>query len=148
MGLVALMDVFSFRDKVVSDYGQFSRSFTSIQAEDIRDFVDGRYDNGEYWPSPLIQLNPSFVSGGSISELVAEGLVHPECRQIFRWGKQTGAGEELILHRHQRDAIVIARSGGSYVVISGTGSGKSLGYMIPKQANPGDCHLSDERPVQ
>ena len=125
------MDVFSFRDKVVSDYGQFSRSFTSIQAEDIRDFVDGRYDNGEYWPSPLIQLNPSFVSGGSISELVAEGLVHPECRQIFRWGKQTGAGEELILHRHQRDAIVIARSGGSYVVISGTGSGKSLGYMIP-----------------
>lgn len=55
------MDVFSFRDRVVEDYGQFSRSFTQIKAPDLRDFVDGRYGAGEYWPSPLIQLNPSFV---------------------------------------------------------------------------------------
>lgn len=103
------MDVFSFRDRVVEDYGQFSRSFTQIKAPDLRDFVDGRYGAGEYWPSPLIQLNPSFVGGGSIAALVEEGL----------------------LHRHQREAIVIARDGGSLVVISGTGSGKSLGYMIP-----------------
>ena len=45
---------------------------------------------GEYWPSPLIQLNPSFVGGGSIGELVEEGLLHPECSQIFRWGKDNG----------------------------------------------------------
>ena len=125
------MDVFSFRDRVVEDYGQFSRSFTQIKAPDLRDFVDGRYGAGEYWPSPLIQLNPSFVGGGSISELVAEGLLHPECSRIFRWGKDRGDGVELRLHRHQREAIVIARAGGSLVVISGTGSGKSLGYMIP-----------------
>jgi very-short-patch-repair endonuclease len=125
------MDVFSFRDQVVEDYGQFSRSFTQIKAPDLRDFVDGRYGAGEYWPSPLIQLNPSFVGGGSISELVAEGLLHPECCGIFRWGKDRGDGVELLLHRHQREAIVIARAGGSLVVISGTGSGKSLGYMIP-----------------
>ena len=125
------MDVFSFRDRVVEDYGQFSRSFTQIKAPDLRDFVDGRYGAGEYWPSPLIQLNPSFVSGGAISDLVAEGLLHPECSRIFRWGKDRGDGVELLLHRHQREAIVIARAGGSLVVISGTGSGKSLGYMIP-----------------
>ncbi|MEB3168692.1 MAG: hypothetical protein VKK97_08170, partial [Synechococcaceae cyanobacterium] len=130
------MDVFSFRDRVVEDYGQFSRSFTQIKAPDLRDFVDGRYGAGEYWPSPLIQLNPSFVGGGSISQLVAEGLLHPECSRIFRWGKNSaspdcGDGVELLLHRHQREAIVIARAGGSLVVISGTGSGKSLGYMIP-----------------
>ena len=44
------MDVFSFRDRVVEDYGQFSRSFTQITAPDLRDFVDGRYGAGEYWP--------------------------------------------------------------------------------------------------
>jgi hypothetical protein len=49
------MDVFSFRDKVVEDYGQFSRSFTQIKAPDLRDFVDGRYGDEEYWPSPLIR---------------------------------------------------------------------------------------------
>lgn len=125
------MDVFSFRDRVVEDYGQFSRSFTQIKAPDLRDFVDGRYGAGEYWPSPLIQLNPSFVGGGSIGALVEEGLLHPECSRIFRWGKDKGDGVELLLHRHQREAIVIARAGGSLVVISGTGSGKSLGYMIP-----------------
>jgi hypothetical protein len=83
----ALMDVFSFRDRVVDDYGQFSRSFTQIKAPDLRDFVDGRYGAGEYWPSPLIQLNPSVVGGGSISQLVQQGLLHPECSRIFRWGK-------------------------------------------------------------
>ena len=99
------MDVFSFRDKVVEDYGQFSRSFTQIKAPDIQEFVDGSYCKGEYWPSPLIQLNPSFVSGGAISELVDAGIVHSECKQIFRWGKESGPGQELQLHRHQRDAI-------------------------------------------
>lgn len=53
------------------------------------------------------------------------------CSRIFRWGKDKGDGVELLLHRHQREAITIARAGGSLVVISGTGSGKSLGYMIP-----------------
>jgi hypothetical protein len=94
------MDVFSFRDRVVEDYGQFSRSFTQIKAPDLRDFVDGRYGAGEYWPSPLIQLNPSFVGGGSISALVEEDLQHPECSRIFRWGKDRGDGVELLLHRH------------------------------------------------
>jgi len=125
------MDVFSFRDRIVEDYGQFSRSFTQIKAPDLQEFVDDRYGKGEYWPSPLIQLNPSFVGGGSISELVEAGLLHPECAKIFRWGKESGPGEELQLHRHQRDAIEIARGGGSFVVTSGTGSGKSLGYIIP-----------------
>lgn len=125
------MDVFSFRDRVVEDYGQFSRSFTQIKAQDLQEFVDGSYGKGEYWPSPLIQLNPSFVSGGSISELISEGLIHKECVRIFRWGKESGPGQELQLHRHQRDAIEIARSNGSFVVTSGTGSGKSLGYIIP-----------------
>ena len=126
------MDVFTFRDQVVEDYGQFSRSFTQIQSSDIRDFVDGKYNDGEYWPSPLIQLNPSFISGGAVSELVDAGLLEHECSQIFRWGKENkAAGQELVLHQHQRDAIEIANREGSYVITSGTGSGKSLGYIIP-----------------
>jgi len=88
------MDVFSFHDRVVEDYGQFSRSFTQIKASDLQQFVDGSYGKGEYWPSPLIQLNPSFVSGGAIGELVEAGLLHPECSRIFRWGKDNGPGQE------------------------------------------------------
>ena len=37
----------------------------------------------------------------------------------------------LRLHRHQREAVEIARDGHSYVLTTGTGSGKSLTYIIP-----------------
>lgn len=70
------MDLFAFRDRVVEDYGQFSRSFTEISAQDVRDFVDGKYGAGEYWPSPLIQLNPSFVGGVSSDRHLGVGSVH------------------------------------------------------------------------
>ncbi len=124
------MDVFSFRDQVVEDYGQFSRSFTSIQAEDIRDFIDGRYSDEEYWPSPLIQLNPSFVGGGRIGELVDQGVLDAECRQIFRWGKDNGAGEELQLHQHQLEALRIVLAGEGVIITTGTSSGKSISYIL------------------
>jgi hypothetical protein len=129
------MDVFSFRDRVVEDYGQFSRSFTQIKAPDLRDFVDGRYGDEEYWPSPLIQLNPSFVGGGSISDLVDQGLLDPECRQIFRWGKSPcpgqGDGQELQLHLHQLEALKIVLAGGCVILTTGTSSGKSISYILP-----------------
>ena len=37
----------------------------------------------------------------------------------------------LRLHQHQREAVEAARTGGSYVLTTGTGSGKSLAYIIP-----------------
>lgn len=125
------MDVFSFRDRVVEDYGQFSRSFTTIKPDDIRAFVDGRYGDEEYCPSPLIQLNPSFVGGGRIGELVEQGLLHPECRRIFRWGKESGEGQELQLHLHQLESLKIVLAGGCVVITTGTSSGKSIGYLLP-----------------
>jgi ATP-dependent helicase YprA (DUF1998 family) len=40
-------------------------------------------------------------------------------------------GRDIRLHRHQRQAIDAARAGDHYVVSTGTGSGKSLAYLIP-----------------
>ncbi len=37
----------------------------------------------------------------------------------------------ITLHRHQADAVRAARSGASYVLTTGTGSGKSLAYIVP-----------------
>src|SRR5262249_7074499 len=41
------------------------------------------------------------------------------------------SGRPLNLHRHQTDAIAAARGGANYVLTTGTGSGKSLSYIIP-----------------
>src|SRR4051812_13475853 len=127
------MDVFSFRDRLVGDYERFTRSFARIKAEDIRGHVDAEYAAGRFWPAPLIQLNPAFVAGGGIGDLTAEALLHPECLAIFRAGRTPdGApGTPLTLHKHQEEAIRAARRRESYVLTTGTGSGKSLGYFIP-----------------
>ncbi|MXX05505.1 MAG: DEAD/DEAH box helicase [Gammaproteobacteria bacterium] len=126
------MDVFAFREELITEYERFSRSFTKIRAEDISEVVDSAYASGHFWPAPLIQLNPNFEPGGFIDDLVGIGLLDEECSRIFRLKHQENlSGEPLRLHRHQTDAIEIASSGKSYVLTTGTGSGKSLGYFIP-----------------
>ncbi|MEZ4218985.1 MAG: DEAD/DEAH box helicase, partial [Myxococcota bacterium] len=127
------MDVFSLRDRIVGEFGQYVRSFIEIADDRIRSVVDGALDAGLLWPDPLIQINPAFAPGGTVEELVDEGVLHEECSRVFRIGKEQAGdvGRELRLHRHQADAIRIARKGANYVLTTGTGSGKSLSYIIP-----------------
>ena len=128
------MDVFDLREKLVSDYKSYTSSFIKIRDERIKSFVDGSLDAGEFWPEPLLQLNPTFHSGGTIDDFVASNLLHPECGKIFRVEKseQDGIGKQLLLHEHQRRAVLKASvEKKSFVLTSGTGSGKSLTYIIP-----------------
>jgi ATP-dependent helicase YprA (DUF1998 family) len=129
------MNVFELRKRLIADYGNFVRSFFHIQDERIRQKVEAELAAGLLWPEPLIQLNPSFEPGAWIDELVDNGALHAECRRIFRKEKQTaeGSGQEkpLRLHKYQTDAIKVARTGHNYVLTTGTGSGKSLAYIIP-----------------
>ncbi|MCK9687348.1 DEAD/DEAH box helicase [Scleromatobacter humisilvae] len=126
------MDVFKFREHLIGEYAQFSRSFTRLRSDDIRAFVDREYASQRYWPEPLIQINPTYRLGGTVDELVATGQLSAECSEIFRLGKSaSSAGTTLPLHLHQAEAIGLALAGESYVLTTGTGSGKSLSYFIP-----------------
>ena len=133
MSARGIMDVFSIHEQVIADYRDFTSGFVSIRDERIADFVEQQFADGVQWPHPWLSLNPSFASGGAIPDLVAEGLLHPECERIFRvkTGPTDPGRDPLILHRHQRQAIETARSGKSYVLTTGTGSGKSLAYIVP-----------------
>jgi len=127
------MDVFDLRNRLVEDYARYTRSFIKIADPRIRDKVDGALDEGALWPEPLLQLNPTFLPGGTIDDLVADGTLHPECAKIFRIDKTATdhTGKQLLLHTHQTEAIRKAKEGKSYVLTSGTGSGKSLTYIVP-----------------
>src|SRR6266566_6787255 len=126
------MNVFELRDRLTGDYSDFVRSFIHIRDDRIREAVQAELQGGLLWPDPLIQLNPSFEAGEWVEELVAQGVLHDECKRIFRIKPEPGSlGQPLRLHRHQSEAIRGARGGASYVLTTGTGSGKSLAYIIP-----------------
>ncbi len=127
------MDVFSLRDSVVGEYRAFATSFTTIRAADIRQQVDAIYGEGRYWPEPLIQINPSYQSKTTVEKLAADGVLDPICADIFRTPPSPGSprGESLRLYKHQEQAIAFASRGESYVVTTGTGSGKSLCFFVP-----------------
>ena len=126
------MDVFDFRNRVVGEYGEYVRSFIRIRDERIQSKVREEMDGGFLWPNPLVQLSPSFEPGDSVEELVAEGVLHSECVKIFRAKEEDGtAGSPFRLYRHQVDGIRAADAGENYVLTTGTGSGKSLAYIVP-----------------
>ena len=125
------MNVFDLRNRLVADYAEYIRSFIRIRDNNIRDKVEGWLNAGQLWPDPLIQLNPNFEVAGSIDSLVAAGKLHSECSRVFRAKKGDGVGKALRLYKHQEQAILKASERRNYVLTTGTGSGKSLAYIIP-----------------
>ena len=126
------VDVFKLHHRLIDEYGRFTRSFVDIDDKRIAETVQEAVDDGLLWPDPWVQLNPNFAPGADTDELVERGLLHPECARIFRVKKAPDdVGKRLAFHRHQVDAIEAARSGANYVLTTGTGSGKSLTYIVP-----------------
>lgn len=122
------MSVFDLHSQVIADYRDFVRSFFVIADERIQGFVDRSLDEeGRLWPEFLLQVSPSYAREATVDDLAASGVLHPETARIFR----TPAGQPFHLYRHQLEALNTARTGQSYVVTSGTGSGKSLAYFLP-----------------
>jgi superfamily II DNA/RNA helicase len=127
------MNIFEHRDKLVSDYAAYTRSFIKIRDLRVRSFVETSLGGGVFWPEPLIQLNPTFLPAGTVEDLVDSGVLSSPCLKIFRIDKtdEDHTGKPLLLHTHQKEAILKAKEGKSYVLTSGTGSGKSLTYIVP-----------------
>ena len=121
------LDVFDLREHVIREYSGFARSFTGIADKRLAKAVESIYDGDRFWPAPLIQINPTYRTEGSIATHVASGDLHPATGEAFRLPD----GQPLTLYTHQAEATAFAQKGQSYVVTTGTGSGKSLCFFIP-----------------
>jgi len=120
------MDVFDLDKRLVSDYERFARSFTKIRAADIRTKIDSLYQSRRFWPEPLISINPNYELGDNVQKLVSDGTLHPLTGSVFRID-----GSPITLYRHQSQAVAKAALRQSFVVTTGTGSGKSLCFFVP-----------------
>ena len=126
------MDAFSLHKHVVSDYADYTKSFVRIADARVAARVNEEMERGLLWPEPLLQLNPAFEPGRSIDELCDARVLHEECRRIFRAKADANDyGRPIRLHSHQDQAIGIAQGRRPYVVTTGTGSGKSIAYILP-----------------
>ncbi|HZP58428.1 MAG TPA: DEAD/DEAH box helicase [Dehalococcoidia bacterium] len=117
------MDVFKLRDGVVDEYRRYVESFVRVLDDRINDFVREELAKGVLWPEAVLQLNPAYEQDETLGELAKDGTLVPETARFF--------GEGIRLHRHQKQALEIAKRGEPYVVTTGTGSGKSLTYLVP-----------------
>ena len=126
------MDPFGVLNDVLDDYKSFVRGFLNIRDPAVLAKVQREVDNGLMWPEPWLALNPAFEPGGSVDDLVDLGILHQDCRDIFRARTSLNTqGQEITFHRHQVKAIEIASRRESYVLTTGTGSGKSMAYIVP-----------------
>lgn len=121
------LDIFNFRNEVIGDYRHYIESFLKIRDRKVKEFVDAELDKGQLWTDPLVQLNPSYRKGATAKELVQQQILHPDCEKYFC--KKDGS--PFTFHYHQKQAFETAQRQKPYVVTTGTGSGKSMTYVVP-----------------
>jgi ATP-dependent helicase YprA (DUF1998 family) len=143
------MSVFNLHSSVLADYRDFVRSFFSVADDRAREFIEHELVlEARLWPEALLQVSPSYARAASVDELAARGVLLPETARIFRTDRgspfeilelnERGGAQRAIpqgvpfhLYQHQVEALNHAGRRESYVVTSGTGSGKSLTYFLP-----------------
>ncbi|MCS7016164.1 MAG: DEAD/DEAH box helicase [Gemmatales bacterium] len=123
-----MQSIFDLHQAVMDDYASFVRSFIHIADERLRRFVEAKVnEERQFWPEPLLQLSPAYQRDATVEELAQRGLLHAETARIFR----RSDGSSYRLYKHQVEAITRALQGESFVLTSGTGSGKTWCYLIP-----------------
>ncbi|MFA1550732.1 DEAD/DEAH box helicase [Actinomadura chokoriensis] len=139
------MDVFDVHERLIDDYAGFTSSLVQVRDPVIAEHLAGERSDKVRWPDPWVSLNPNFEAGGTVAQLCEQRILHPTCDRFFRDKRHADdpGTRSLTLHLHQKEAIDAARAGDSYVLTTGTGSGKSLTYIIPivhsilTEPNPG-----------
>lgn len=129
------MKAFDIHRHITQQYTNYLRSFTNIKDERIQEKIRNAFALGEFLPKPLIQFNPSYKRGQSLTQLAAQHIVHSDLPKVF-------GGYNL--HKHQVEALLNGVQNKSFIVTSGTGSGKSLTFLatifdrlLKESAGPG-----------
>ncbi|MFD1255225.1 DEAD/DEAH box helicase [Mucilaginibacter terrae] len=120
-----MKNIFDLHKDILTDYKLYIDSFINIADDKILATVKKDFDSGNLYPEPLVQFNPSFESGGSVEDLVNNGVLLKDFKDIF----YDSENNSWSIYKHQTEAIIKGNEGKGFIVTSGTGSGKSLTYI-------------------
>ena len=117
------IDPFALNQQARDTFEQYLRATVNMAEPRLREYADAELSRGLLWPDPYLQISPQFQPGLSLQELADDGRIHRGTAHFF--------GEDTILHQHQMEALDHGLNGRSFSVATGTGSGKSLTYLLP-----------------
>jgi len=112
--------------ELVAEYRRFLRTSYRFLDERLRRQFEEHLDRTDVIVrGPYVTLAREFERGRTLAEIVAAGSLDPDLVKA-RWP----FGEEP-LFRHQELALRAGRAGRSFVVTTGTGSGKTEAFLLP-----------------
>ncbi|MBB6053896.1 DEAD/DEAH box helicase [Armatimonas rosea] len=126
------MNPFGILHAVQGSYRKYVESFQRIASPDIVPVLSDAIEKGELlWKEPYIQIGRRFKPGGSLHDLISDGTLHPDCRNVFYRDESDPKSDAIQLHAHQFRSVRAAAAGQNYLVSTGTSSGKSFCFYIP-----------------
>ena len=112
--------------ELIAEYRRFLRTSYRFLDDQLRQqFEDHLAQSDVIVRGPYVTLAREFERGATLSELVEQDRLTPDLQQA-NW---PFAGEPLF--RHQELALDAGRAGRSFVVTTGTGSGKTEAFLLP-----------------
>jgi len=111
---------------LISEYRRFLKtSYRFLDDHLRRQFEEHLARTDVIVKGPYVTLAPEFKSGRTLRELIDGGFMLSDLSRI-RW-----AFSESPLYGHQERAFSIGRSEKSFVITTGTGSGKTEAFLLP-----------------
>ncbi len=120
-------------EEIQNTYRSYVNTFVNIRNDHIRQWINSKVTNDKLlWNEPFLQLRRHFKPGLSLDELIAKGWLPAKAKPIFRVEAEDFTDSRPIHpHFHQSEALRLASEGKSFIVATGTGSGKSFAFGLP-----------------
>lgn len=122
------MDPFAASDHIVDSYRRYLGSLVPVRDAPLAEALQSTISSTDgLAKGPYLEATPPYMRGESLQSLIDEGLLTPS----FERYDSPELPLRRPLYRHQEEALRKARAGRSFVVATGTGSGKTESFLLP-----------------
>ena len=122
------LDPLETSKQIEATYKRYLKTLLAPSDEGIAEAFDAAIDSTTLLAKgPLLELTPPYQTGASLTELISEGVLHPD----FAILDSPAVPLHRPLYVHQETAIRKLVGGRNLVVSTGTGSGKTESFLLP-----------------
>lgn len=114
-----------------SSYREYLEATIHFDDPDLQEQLEGILDKPSFLSKgPFLEATPPYLASVTPRQLIGEGVL---CEEIttLGGGDPKRFDPDRPLYRHQEEALRMAASGKNYIVVTGTGSGKTECFLLP-----------------